>query len=102
MCPRGYQKLSLTYEPLAKLEWGIGSNCKKDHKNSTQDIEITDLHTLLCYHLFANKITRERGYEAQGKDTMVDGEATTNFISMPGRMLHYPIDRTRKTLGQGA
>jgi hypothetical protein len=49
--------------------------------------------------LFANKITREREYEAQGKHTMVDGEATTNFISMPGRMLHYPIDRTRKTLG---
>ncbi|MGB5321595.1 hypothetical protein, partial [Lutimonas sp.] len=67
----------------------------------TQHIDIIDLHSLLWYYLFANKKNNQkRRYEAQRKDTMVDGKTTTNFIPMFGIMLHYPIDRTGKALGK--
>ena len=46
--------------------------------------------------------TQEKQYEAQWKDTVVDGKTKTNFIFMTGRMLQHSIDRTRKTLGEGS
>jgi hypothetical protein len=48
---------------------------------SIQYTEIIKLNSLSCYSLFANKITKEKQYEAQRKNTMVDGKTTTNFIS---------------------
>ena len=54
-----------------------------------------------CYNLFAQQKNQEKQYEAHRKDTMVNGKTTTNFVPLPGRVLCYPIDQTRKAFAEG-